>query len=99
MKYSRIPRKIKKKIPKNTQYCYEATSGMIYEKGELPYFKIKICPHYTNIKFKDMKPKPSWIDKDFLAQYGEEIDSWCKLIKNEIMDQCKSCGVGYGKYD
>jgi hypothetical protein len=46
----RIPRKKKKKIPKDTFYCYTATSGMIYPKDGLPYYTVKKCPYYTGIK-------------------------------------------------
>lgn len=43
----RIPRKLKKLIPKDTFYCYIPTSGMIYPKdGGLPYYNIKTCSFY-----------------------------------------------------
>jgi len=45
----KIPRKKKKKIPKDTFYCYEMNNGMIYpEDGSLPYIKIKTCPFYES---------------------------------------------------
>jgi len=44
----RIPRKQKKKIPKDTFYCYTPTSGMIYEEGKLPYYKIEPCVFYVH---------------------------------------------------
>lgn len=46
---NRIPRKLKKKIPKDTFYCYTHISGMIYPKDGLPYYKIKKCPFYKHI--------------------------------------------------
>lgn len=46
----RIPRKKKKKIPKDTFYCYTAMSNMIFPDEGLPYFKIKPCPYYNNMK-------------------------------------------------
>lgn len=63
----RIPRKLKKKIPKNTPYCYLPD----YEKNakEIGWtYWIKPCPFY-------------------------QPGGWCKIIKDEIEDQCKSCGV------
>ena len=38
----RVPRKQKKKIPKDTYYCYKPTSGFIHEEGKM-YFKIEPC--------------------------------------------------------
>ena len=69
----RIPRKLKKKIPKNTPYCYEPDyKKNAQQKSLFPYW-IKLCPFYQHT--------------------GEEIFGWCKLIKYEVMDQCKSCGI------
>lgn len=37
---------------------------------------------------------PYWIKLcPFYQHTGEEIFGWCKLIKYEVMDQCKSCGI------
>jgi len=49
----RIPRKKKKKIPKDTAYCYTPTSGIIRSKGELPYYKIKTCIFYKHVDSVD----------------------------------------------
>jgi hypothetical protein len=69
----RIPRKLKKKIPKNTPYCYEPDyKKNAQQKSLFPYW-IKPCPFYQHT--------------------GEEIFGWCRIIKNEVMDQCKSCGI------
>lgn len=93
----RVPRKIKKKIPKDTFYCYTPlTNPGVMEDGKWG-FKIKTCPFLTYIKIKDMNPKPSWMDDEFLAEYGEEEVSWCGVVKVEIEDQCKSCGLRYPK--
>ena len=43
----RVPRKIKKQIPKNTPYCYTIKSGMIYDDGAIPYFRAKACHLYA----------------------------------------------------
>lgn len=75
----RIPRKKKKQIPKNTPYCY------IYGK---------ICPFYTRKSYNEMNPTPSWVDVEFLEEYGDIKSGWCKLVKYEIDDQCKSCNIG-----
>jgi hypothetical protein len=69
----RIPRKLKKKIPKNTPYCYEPDyKKNAQQKSLFPYW-IKPCPFYQHT--------------------GEKIFGWCRIIKNEVMDQCKSCGI------
>ena len=89
----RIPRKKKKQIPKGW-YCYEQTSGMKYfEEDGTTGYDIKVCPFYTHIKYNDIPKKhlPNWLDEEFLAKHGDEYESWCKLIKTDIMDQCKSC--------
>lgn len=94
----RVPRKLKKQIPKDTVYCYTPTSELCFLKeGEYGY-TIKLCPFYTRIKFKDMKPLPEWITEKDIEEYGNEDVSWCKLVKCEIDDQCKSCGLKHGKF-
>lgn len=91
----RVPRKLKKQIPSNTHYCYTPTSGWkILNNGRQGY-TIKPCPFYTWKKFKDMKPQPDWMDEEFISEFGESEHGWCKLIKYEIEDQCKSCGLKY----
>jgi hypothetical protein len=45
---SRIPRKKKKKIPKDTVYCYTPASSFVkLENGNYGY-KIKSCPFYKH---------------------------------------------------
>jgi hypothetical protein len=68
----RIPRKLKKKIPKNTSYCYVPDHKKNAKQKELFPYWIKSCPFY---------------------QHQEGIDGWCRLVKDEVMDQCKSCGI------
>ena len=93
--YSRVPRKLKKKVPKNTHYCYIATSGFKkFEDGSYGY-SIKTCDFYTHIKYNNMVIKPGWIDDEFLEEHGNKETSWCSLVKTTIDDQCKSCGIGY----
>ena len=90
----RIPRKLKKQIPNNTFYCYTPTSDWkIFKDGKQGY-SIKLCPFYDWKKLNDIKP--DYLDKDDLIKYGEEVVGFCKLIKCEIDDQCKSCGLKYG---
>lgn len=55
----KLPRKIKKKIPKNTPYCYSRFT----------------CKYYKHI---------------------EGVEGYCKLIKYEVEDQMKSCGLSMG---
>lgn len=92
----RIPRKLKKQIPKNTHYCYSPIKFPCDENNWK--YEIKCCPFYGHIKIKDMKPYPDWMDEEFINKYGEETTGWCKLIKYEIEDQCKSCGINQGKW-
>lgn len=91
----RVPRKLKKQIPSNTHYCYIPTSKPgIMDCGRWGY-TIKVCPFYAWIKYKDMKPIPDWMDSEDIQKYGEEKVGWCKLVKCEVMDHCKSCGLKY----
>jgi len=89
----RVPRKLKKQVPKNTPYCYIPTSKYKPFKDGMYGFSIKVCPFYTWMKFNDMSPKPSWVDQEFLDEFGKSEHGWCKLVKSEIEDQCKSCGL------
>lgn len=91
--FYRIPRKIKKQIPANTFYCYTPTSDF-KKLGNTYGYTIKLCPLYTWIKLKDLKP--SYLNESDLQKFGEESVGYCKLIKGEIDDQCKSCGLKYG---
>lgn len=46
---NRVPRKKKKKIPKDTFYCYTPISKMIYPKDGLPFYRITRCPYYKHV--------------------------------------------------
>ena len=92
----RIPRKLKKKIPSNTFYCYTPTSAPKTLKDGKFGYTIKLCPFYTWRKFKDMKPVPEWMSEEDLILYGNDSAGYCKLINYEIDDQCKSCGLKIG---
>lgn len=83
----RIPRKLKKKIPKG-HYCYKPLG---YNIDGFTY-NIKPCEFYTSIK---MKNKPENQQDEITKEYPEEFVGWCKLIKYEVDDQCKSCGFKY----
>lgn len=82
----RLPRKVKKKIPKG-RYCYKP----LYLDKKLT-FHIKSCEFFKYIKCKD---KPKELHDEIDAEYPEERIGWCKLFKCEIDDQCKSCGIKY----
>lgn len=92
---TRIPRKLKKQIPKDTVYCYTTISDWKVFKDGTSGYEVKLCPFYTWKKYKDMNPMPEWVDKEFLDEFGEVEHGWCKLVKCEIEDQCKSCGLKY----
>lgn len=92
--YKRIPRKLKKKIPKNTPYCYTPIEFPSKENNFV--YKVKPCHFYTHKNYEDMSPRPSWIDEGVLAEIAGGWNGWCKLIKEEVDDQCKSCGLKLG---
>lgn len=85
MNYQRIPRKSKKQIPKG-HYCYK---GLRYDRSTGIYH-IKPCIFYTNIKIKD---KPEHMQDEIDKRYPNDIIGWCKLLKCDIDDQCKFCGI------
>lgn len=81
----RIPRKLKKKIPKGV-YCYT----LLEFNKETLSSSIKLCPFFTHIKLKE---KPLHTQDEIDAEYPEEYTGWCKLIQYEIEDRCKSCSI------
>lgn len=81
MKY-RIPRKLKKKIPSDTPYCYKILSH--FEGG----YNIKTCEFYDYIPAID---KPIHYKNEVDIKYPNYKIGWCNLINCEIDDQCKSC--------
>jgi hypothetical protein len=90
----KIPRKLKKQIPVGF-YCYEGIH-MDWETGE---YKIKPCPFYSGVKIEDvpLNQRPEWLDQEYIDEFGtNDTISWCKLLKNDIDDQCKKCGLRYG---
>lgn len=98
----KIPRKKKKHIPEGF-YCYTFTgkvSKVWSEKYKtfIPTYYTKLCPFYGHIKIKDIseKDRPKWMDDEYVAEFAEEQTSWCKLLKTDIDDQCKSCSIKLG---
>jgi hypothetical protein len=89
----RVPRKLKKKIPKNTHYCYTPTSSPGFMDDGRWGYTIKLCSFYDWRKIKNLKP--DYLNSEDLIKYGEETVGFCKLVKCEIDDQCKSCGIKY----
>lgn len=76
----KLPRKIKKKIPKGV-YCYTPTGKTFQHWNEevkqfLPSYGIKCCPFYKHV---------------------HELEGRCRLLKAEIADQVKDCGVNFPK--
>lgn len=90
----RIPRKLKKKIPKGV-YCY--TYGKTTFDPETGYYSgytTKPCHFYTCIKMKDIpKESEDQIMKELSVEYPEETIGWCKMLKYSIDDQCKNCSI------
>lgn len=84
----RIPRKLKKKIPEGL-YCYKGIK-MDWNTG---VYQVEPCHFYANIK---MKEKPEEMQDEIDKEYPEEIIGFCKYLKCEIDDQCKSCGINRG---
>ncbi len=95
--YKRVPRKLKKQIPVG-MYCYVSTgkTSQIWDeeyKTFVTSYHTKECTFYDRIKIKD-KPEI----EDWEKEYLEEWTGWCKLYKLQPDDQCKSCGLKYGRY-
>ena len=99
---SRIPRKIKKQIPTGF-YCYTPTSGFKkFKDGEYGY-SIKLCPMFSYRKRADIiEHLDEWVfeyledEPEATKEIMDEPVGFCKLVKREIDDQCKSCGLKYG---
>jgi hypothetical protein len=85
MKKSRLPRKIKKKIPKGV-YCYKG----IHFDSKTGIYHVKKCDFYTNIKMGD---KPIELQDEIDKEYPEEYVGWCNWLTCEIDDRCKNCGI------
>lgn len=86
----KIPRKLKKKIPKGF-YCY---TPIMYD-WTTGIYHIELCPFYGHIKLKEIpiNQRPKWMDDEYVNEYGNKMESWCRLVKTDIEDQCKSCGI------
>jgi len=93
----RIPRKKKKQIPEGF-YCYKPTSDFKTLKGGGYGFTVKLCPFYGYVRIEDIpeEDRPRWMDAEYVEKFAEEKTSWCKLIKTDIDDQCKSCSIKLG---
>ena len=94
----RVPRKIKKKIPKGV-YCYEYLEPILSKEGNWKGYRTKPCPFSKWIPIKD-SPTASEYTKEELEDFGDETISYCKIAECEIDDQCKMCGIkdGFDKY-
>jgi hypothetical protein len=98
MKKYRIPRKLKKKIPKGI-YCYTGIK-MNWKTG---IYKIEPCPFLGHIKIRDLILIENNSDnKEIAEEIVEEKEKeeflnytvgFCKFLKCEINDQCKSCSL------
>lgn len=97
MKKFRIPRKKKKQIPKGL-YCYELRSGFKLLNSGRWGVEVKPCPFLGEIKIGEIpvNHKPKWMDKEYIDEFSNEKIEWCCLVKMEVDDQCKSCGLKYG---
>ena len=102
---SRVPRKIKKQIPTGF-YCYTPTSGFKkFKDGQFGY-TIKLCPMFSYRKRKDIIDHlDPWVfdyledEPEDTKEIMDEYVGFCKFVKCEIDDQCKSCSLKYGKYE
>lgn len=88
--YQRFPRKLKKHIPVGA-YCYipNGKNGQKWNeeyKIFLPTYGVTYCKFHGSIKIKDKPEIEDW-ENEFL----EDKVEWCKLLKYDIMDSCKSC--------
>jgi hypothetical protein len=85
LKPNRLPRKLKKQIPYGV-YCYK---GVKFDT-DTGVYHIKPCIFYDRIKNIE---KPIDQQGELDAEYPNELIGWCKLLKCEIDDQCKSCSI------
>lgn len=90
----KVPRKLKKKIPKGCYcYTYNGKTSQVWRdefKSFVTAYHTNVCPFYAHIKCKD---KPTNFQDEIDIEFPEEYVGWCKLIKYELVDQCKSCGL------
>jgi hypothetical protein len=78
----RLPRKLKKQIPKWV-YCYEPL------RVNKDYsITVRPCPLYKRIKTSE---KPEHLQDEIDKEYPDEYIGWCKFYDAEIDDQCKIC--------
>jgi hypothetical protein len=89
---NRVPRKLKKKIPRGL-YCYKAIS----KDGSYFNIETKNCYFYTHKKVSDL-PSPLKEEYESYDCEPNEYISFCKLVKSSPMDQCKDCGINYSKF-
>ena len=90
----RIPRKKKKKVPVGP-YCYTPLTGYkILPNGKYG-FEAKLCDFYTCIRIEDVPEhlRPRWMDQEYVDEFKNEQIGWCRLVKEDVEDQCKSCGL------
>ena len=90
----KVPRKIKKQMP-GGPYCYTPTgeTSQVWHKEIKQFvtaYHVKLCPFWVGIKAKD---KPKQFQTEIDKKFPEHWIGWCKLIKMEIDDQCKSCTI------
>lgn len=98
----RIPRKLKKKIPKGP-YCYK---GIKFD-WSTGIYHIKPCVFYKSEKLETLivkydKFKSTYDDSYFddcnqqeKKEILNEYVGYCKLFKSEIDDQCKNCSINW----
>jgi hypothetical protein len=101
----RVPRKIKKQIPTGP-YCYTATSGFGKMKDGQWGYTIKLCPMFSYRKRIDILEHLDRWDKEYIKEnpeesreFAEDLAGYCKFIKCEIADQCKSCSLKWNDYE
>jgi hypothetical protein len=97
---NRLPRKIKKQIPKNTRYCYKfnGKDGTYFDEEFqkiIPYFGTNCCP----LQFRN---KLGYTDCRYLVKTYGKINGELGKDNDDLdfclNDSCKSCGFSEGKY-
>jgi hypothetical protein len=98
----RVPRKKKKQIPEGF-YCYKFNKEIhqVWDKEYktfLPVYSIKPCPFYDFMKLKDIskEDRPNWMSEGYIKKYSETDIPWCRLIRTDVDDRCKSCNIKLG---
>lgn len=76
----------KLRIPKHTCYCYSLKKGKRNRQSWMDGYKIKKCPYWKALKYKDCHDNPI-----YYCKYLKMADTYQR--ESLLWDMCKECGV------